>query len=104
MNNMSITPDQVRNHLLNMYAGQIALAGRKPDEISDDFDLFLEGVIDSLGVLEMVGSLEKRFGIQLDMSAIDVEQITVIGPLSNYVAAQAGTQDGAPNATGVPEE
>ncbi len=47
------------------------------------------GVIDSFGILEMVGAIEDEFGIQLDTESLDAEQITVLGPLSRFVAKNA---------------
>ena len=55
-------------------------------ELPDDFDLLLSGVIDSFGILEMISAIEKEFRIQLDLAALDAEEITVLGPLSRYVA------------------
>ena len=81
------TPEAVRQFLLRHYAAKLAEAGR--GEIPDTFDFLLEGIIDSLGVLEMVGALEKEFQFELDLSGMDTEQITLLGPLSRYVAAQA---------------
>ena len=46
-------------------------------------------------ILEMVGALEKEFGLELDMSGLDVEKITVLGPLTCYVAAQAANRGDA---------
>ena len=34
----------------------------------------------------MVSSIEDEFHIQLDMATLDAEQITIIGPLSRYIA------------------
>ena len=66
---------------------------RMTDSIShrgpDDFDFFLRGVIDSFGIIEMVGSVEEQFGIELDLSNLDAEQMTILGPLSRYVAQNA---------------
>jgi acyl carrier protein len=90
MNDTPITPERVRNFLVAHYAGPLQEKAVNLAEIPDGFDFFMEGVFDSMGVLEMVGELEKEFGLQLDMSGIDAEQITVLGPLSRYVAAQAG--------------
>ena len=56
------------------------------NEVPDNFDFLLSGVIDSFGILEMVSSIEDEFGIQLDMATLDAEQITILGPLSQYVA------------------
>jgi len=57
-----------------------------PNEVPDNFDFLLSGVIDSFGILEMVSSIEDEFSIQLDMATLDAEQITILGPLSQYVA------------------
>jgi hypothetical protein len=34
----------------------------------------------------MVSSIEDEFRIRLDLAALDAEQITILGPLSQYVA------------------
>ncbi len=81
-----ITPEKVRSFLLTKYGEAINLLGFKPDEVSDSFDFLLSGVIDSFGILEMVSSIEDEFHIQLDMAALDAEQITVLGSLCQYVA------------------
>jgi len=60
-----------------------------PNEVPDNFDFLLDGVIDSFGILEMVSSIEDEFRIQLDMATLDAEQITILGPLSLYVAESA---------------
>jgi len=46
-------------------------------------------VIDSFGILEMVSSIEDEFHIQLDIATLDAEQITMLGPLSQYAAENA---------------
>ena len=60
-----------------------------PAQLPDNFDFLLSGVIDSFGILEMVSSIEDEFRIQLDMATLDAEQITILGPLSVYVAENA---------------
>ena len=60
--------------------------GLDPAELPDNFDFLLKGVIDSFGILEMVGSIQDEFRIQLDLETLDAEQITILGPLSLYVA------------------
>jgi acyl carrier protein len=84
-----ITAEEVRQFLLNKYADSIHGIGLHPAEIGDDFDFLVSGVIDSFGVLDMVGSIEDQFRIRLDMATLDAEQITILGPLSAYVAQHA---------------
>jgi acyl carrier protein len=81
-----ITSDQVRQFLLTRYDRPIREMGLDPGAIPDNFDFLLSGVIDSFGILEMVSSIEDEFQIQLDMATLDAEQITILGPLSQYVA------------------
>jgi acyl carrier protein len=89
-----ISSENVRAFLVGQYADQIRGKGFDPAVLPDDFDFLLKGVIDSLGVLQMVGELEKKFQIELDMSSLDPEQLTVLGPLSQYVAENA-TKNGS---------
>ncbi len=60
----------------------------KLDDIPDDFDLFEEGAIDSLGIIEMITSIEEHFGIEVDLEKLDAEDFTIIGPLSHHVEQQ----------------
>ena len=103
MNTPTVTPEQVRNFLLTRFAIQINGRGMSPDDIPDSFDFLLEGIVDSLGILEMVGAIEKEFKIELDLEGLDGEQVTLLGPLSRFVAAQvrglAGARD-APSTSG----
>jgi acyl carrier protein len=81
-----ITSEKVRQFLLNRYSESIKSMALNPAEIPDNFDFLLSGVIDSFGILEMISSIEDEFRIQLDLAALDAEQITILGPLSRYVA------------------
>lgn len=87
-----VTADSVRQFLLTRYGETIEALGLIPAELSDDFDFLLNGVIDSFGILEMISAIEEEFGIQLDLAALDAEQITILGPLSRYVAENANRQ------------
>ena len=84
-----ITPASIRRFLLDKYREPIRGVGFIPDDLTDDFDLLLNGVIDSLGILEMISAIEEEFQIKLDLAALDAEEITVLGALSRYVAERA---------------
>jgi acyl carrier protein len=84
-----ITAAGIRRFLLDKYREPVQALGLAPADLPDNFDLLLNGVIDSFGILEMISALEEEFGIQLDLAALDAEQITVLGPLSRYVAENA---------------
>ena len=86
-----ITPDEVRQFLLVKYARSIRDLGLDPAEIPDSFDFLLSGVIDSFGILEMISSIQDKFRIHLDLATLDTEQITILGPLSRFVAENGKT-------------
>jgi acyl carrier protein len=90
-----IIPEQVRNFLLTKYAQPIKELGLDTGTVPDDFDFLLQGVIDSFGILEMISAIEDEFQLQLDMATLDAEQITILGPLSRYVAENAKTDPSA---------
>lgn len=90
-----ITPETVRTFLLQKYADKIQGIGLNPATVPDTFDFLLEGAVDSLGILDMVGALEQEFAIELDMAALDAEQMTILGPLSRYVAEHAAKRSGS---------
>ena len=81
-----LTEVGVRRLLLEKYREPIGAIGLIPEELGDDFDFLLNGVIDSFGILEMISAIEEEFQIELDLAALDAEQITILGPVSRYVA------------------
>ncbi|HEV2393446.1 MAG TPA: acyl carrier protein [Verrucomicrobiae bacterium] len=83
------TTENVKEFLLRKYSSALASRSLAPEVISDNFDLLGEGIIDSLGVLDMIGDVEREFSIQLDMEHIDAEEFTIIGPFCRYVAQNA---------------
>ena len=76
----------IRSFLLDKYREPIEALGLASETMTDDFDFLLTGVIDSFGILEMFSAIEEEFQIELDLAALDAEQITILGPLSRYVA------------------
>jgi acyl carrier protein len=84
-----ITEASIRQFLLDKYCKPIGAIGLAPDNLADDFDFLLNGVIDSFGILEMISAIENEFQIRLDLADLDAEQITILGPLSRYVAERS---------------
>jgi acyl carrier protein len=60
-----------------------------PESLTDDYDLLLSGLIDSLGLLNLMARLQQQFGERIDFDALDPEQMTVVGPLCGFVVEQA---------------
>jgi acyl carrier protein len=75
---------------LQQYIVEKSLAGGKdtPGELADDCDLLLSGMIDSLGLLDLMTAIQQHCQREIDFEALDPEQLTVVGPLCRYVSEQ----------------
>lgn len=66
-----------------------------PDSLPDGFDLFQEGIVDSLGVLDMVADVENHFDVTLDLESVDPERLTVLGTFCTDAARHAKPRSSA---------
>ena len=82
-------PEQIRA-FLQKYIVEKSMAGGKvpPEVLPDDYDLLLSGMIDSLGLLDLMTAIQDHCQREIDFEAIDPEQLTVVGPLCQYVSQQ----------------
>ncbi|HVH71695.1 MAG TPA: acyl carrier protein [Candidatus Dormibacteraeota bacterium] len=85
----AITSDQVRALVLSRLQALIVTAGLRPEEINDDLDMLTEGLIDSMGIVELITSIERDFGVAIDFAELDPENLTIIGPFCRYVAEKS---------------
>jgi acyl carrier protein len=81
--------ETVREAILDRAAEELAAKGLTPSDVPDSFDLLLEGVIDSFGVVELIIMLEERFGIAFDFDDLPADDLTKIGALSAYVESKS---------------
>jgi len=81
--------EQIRT-FLQQYILEKSVAGgkEKPGELADDCDLLLSGMIDSLGLLDLMSAIQQHCQKEIDFEALDPEQLTVVGPLCRYVSEQ----------------
>lgn len=69
-------------------AESLGVDGLRRDPALDELDLIAEGLIDSFGIVELMGALEDEFGVDLDFTDLDADALTRIGPLSRFVASR----------------
>jgi acyl carrier protein len=75
--------------LKNYLAGKLeANKGGVCEDLPEDCDLLLSGIIDSIGLLELVGAIQEFAGREIDFEILDPEEMTVVGPLCRFVAEQ----------------
>lgn len=84
-----VSAQEVRSLALERLKQPLRAKGLKPADVPDDFDLLTEGVIDSQGIIELILSLEERFGIEVDFEDLDPEQLMVVGPFCRYIAGKS---------------
>jgi acyl carrier protein len=80
------TAHDVRTFIVNHFAHELTAKGRDPKLLDDNFDFMNEGVVDSLGIVELISAVESEFGKPVDLSELDPEHMTVLGPLSKYIS------------------
>jgi acyl carrier protein len=86
------TSAAVRDLILERVDEQLAARGLTSSEVPDSFDLLLEGLIDSFGVVEIILMLEQRYAIEFDFDELPADDLTKIGPLASYVERKSAAQ------------
>ena len=84
-----VSPQEVRVVLASFISTRSNGQGMNfSGDLSEDCDLLLSGMIDSLGLLEMISALNDHFGQEIDFEMLDPEHMTIVGPLCDFVAEQ----------------
>ena len=78
-----IPPDVVRQRIRDFILRNFPLAKKR--NIGDDHHLLEAGVIDSLGVLDVVGFLEDDFGVSVGDDELVPENFKSIESLASFV-------------------
>lgn len=63
------------------------------DELDSDFDLLTGGVVDSLGLLQVVAWLESEFDIAVDDSELGPESFRTVDAIKAYIEKSRGAAD-----------
>jgi acyl carrier protein len=85
----AVSAAQVRSFVLSYLAESFGAKRLDTNDLSDDFDLLDNGIISSIGLLEMASAVDEEFGIEVDFEALDTEQLTQLGTFSRYVEKHA---------------
>jgi acyl carrier protein len=80
------TAAEIQEFILSGLDDPLRAKGLTRANVPAAFDLLLEGMIDSFGVVELIATLEERYGLEFDLDELDTDDLTRVGPLSEYVA------------------
>jgi len=80
-----------QRELIDFISGSVALAD---DPIDAETDLLLTGLVDSLGVVMIVGWIEAELGAAIDPADVVLENFQTVGQMVAFAATLA------PNAAG----
>jgi len=67
------------------YILQEFLPGEKPDNLTESTALMTGGILDSMGLLKLVGFLEEKYGIQVEPYEADAGHFNTIADIASYV-------------------
>jgi len=84
-----ISAAEVREFVLAELESELREVGLSAADVGDELDLIDARVIDSFGMLEIIAAVEAHFGLEVDFEELDPEQLTAVGPFSQFVAAEA---------------
>jgi acyl carrier protein len=91
----AVTPNDVCAFLTQYVNVKLCELGKVPIEsLSDECDLLVSGVIDSLGFVELITAAGDHFAHEIDLTSLDPEKMTVTGYLSAFIARQVSEHSG----------
>ncbi len=92
----AVTADQVKAFIVEQLSDALKENDVAASEMTDDLDLMKRGIIDSIGLIQLVSAIEEHFGIEIDFEGMDAEKLTIMGPLSAYIEerSKARSTDG----------
>lgn len=70
---------------LRVYIVQAQLPGEDPDILQLDDDLIDSGILDSMGIMQLVTHLEKEYDIQIPSEEIEPDNFQTVKSLALYV-------------------
>ena len=82
--------DKIREFIVkNLYYAEGAT-------LSDEASFLAEGVIDSMGAMELVAFVESEFKIKVEISEVVVKNFDSISKMANFVRRKLGISDQKP--------
>ncbi len=85
---MNVDPVQIRSTIRAFILDRFYVP--QPERLADADSLLETGVVDSTGVLEIIGFLEEHYGIQVENAEILPENLDSVDRLTGFVSRKLG--------------
>ena len=79
--------EEIRQYILSQF-----LPGERSTNLQDDTPLLTSGIVDSLGMLRMIGFIEQRFGIEVDAHDATVDNFERIQEIADFIESKRATR------------
>ena len=86
---MSDLETRVRTVVLDAVRDRLTLLSVPESDVTGDFDFVNSGVLDSIAFLEMIVTLEKEFGFEVELGDMRIEEATTLNGLVDMVRSFA---------------
>ena len=80
MNDKSAMKEELRTYIVSAF-----LPGDSPESLMDDTPLRTSGVMDSMGLLRLVGFVESQYGIELKAHDTSIENFDTIDAIADLI-------------------
>ena len=84
--------DRVKWLIASILEPRLVAQGITRGSFEDNLDLRDEGIIDSLGFMQLLIELEMRLDTEIDLSELDPEHLTNVGALSRHIAGRCNNR------------
>jgi acyl carrier protein len=82
------TANEVQAMILSLLEPSLTASGRPVAAVTEQTDLRAEGLIDSLGFVQLLARLEQQLGGPVDVADLAPERLTHLGALSQHISSQ----------------
>jgi acyl carrier protein len=78
--------ERVKSLMASILEPTLVANNMPTNELRDDLDLRVAGLVDSLGFVRLLAELETRLGGRVDVAELAPDQLTKVGPLARHIA------------------
>jgi acyl carrier protein len=94
---MSTTQEDIRTAVLKFLQTNFLFDEKK--QIADNESLLGAGIVDSTGILEMIGFLEETYGVKFLDDELIAENFDSLGRIASFLTKKIGTPEGGTGAS-----